>query len=32
MQTFEKITVFLAFGLMIAFMLYITNALIFSTL
>jgi hypothetical protein len=32
MQTFENIIVFLAFGLMIAFTLYITNAWIVSTL
>ena len=32
MQTFENIIVFLAFGLMIAFVLYMANALIASTL
>lgn len=32
MKTFENITVFLAFALMLAFVLYIANALIISTI
>ena len=32
MKTFENITVFLAYSLLIAFVLYIANALVISTL